>query len=388
MQIEPGPKSYERYEYVEPAESVSKAPSSKPRGIFTLDWIIKFVVIMVILSLAVAVVSVLLTYFSRLFMYLIAGFVIAYLIRPMVDRMQGIGMRRVPAILISFVLVFGIVSLLITFLVPFFGNQISEVTQQITEEQVNEWAISIETFLRARIPAISEGSVIEGVRSISSTLFQEQRFTAMVESVFNVFTDIFYAILVIPFVTFFFLRDATKISNAALRLVPNRYFEVTLSIIEKIETRLGRYIRGLLLQCTAVALIATSLLLLFTDMRYTLVVGIFTGVANTIPYFGPFMGVIAGSIVTIADTGGFTMIPGLLVAMGLTQIVDNIVIQPLIFSNAAKTHPLVILFVVLIGAQLAGIVGMLIAIPVTTTILVTVKQVLWSIRNYRILHVT
>lgn len=388
MQIEPGPKSYERYEYVEPGESVSKAPKSKARSIFTVDWIIKFVVVVILLGLAGLVIGFLLTNFSRLLLYLLAGFVIAYLIRPMVDRLQGIGIRRVPAILMSFVLVFGVVSLLITFLVPFFGNQISGVTQQITEEQVNEWAVSIESNLRTRIPAISEGSVIEGVRSISATLFQEQRFTAMVESVFNVFTDILYAILVIPFVTFFFLRDATKISNAALRLVPNRYFEVTLSIIAKIETRLGHYLRGLFLQCTAVAVIATSLLLLFTDMRYALVVGIFTGVANTIPYFGPFMGVIAGSIVAIADTGGFTMIPGLLVAMGLTQIVDNILIQPLIFSNAARTHPLVILFVVLIGAQLAGIVGMLIAIPLTTTVLVTIEQVMWSIRNYRILRVT
>ena len=169
-------------------------------------------------------------------------------------------------------------------------------------------------------------------------------------------------------------------------MVPNRYFEVTLSIIEKIETNLGRYLRGLLLQCTYVAIVA-SILLSFTDLNYALVVGIFTGVANSIPYFGPFMGLIAGSLVAIAQTGDFSLIPGLLIAMGLTQMVDNILIQPLIFSKAAQTHPLVILFVVLIGAQMAGIVGMLIAIPLTTTVLVTIEQVLWSLRNYRILHV-
>ena len=191
---------------------------------------------------------------------------------------------------------------------------------------------------------------------------------AMVAALLLFLSTLFYAVVIVPFVAFFCLKEGYRIRTSALSLVPNRFFEVTLSIIEKIETNLGRYLRGLLLQCTFVALVA-SILLSFTDLNYALVVGIFTGVANSIPYFGPFMGLIAGSLVAIAQTGDFTLIPGLLIAMGLTQMVDNILIQPLIFSKAAQTHPLVILFVVLIGAQLAGIVGMLIAIPLTTTVL-------------------
>ncbi len=385
MQIEPGPKSYERYEYVEPTDATQSKQTVPPgpvRSAFTVERVVRFVIAVIFLLAAGA----LLWYFSRLVLYLMAGLIIAYLLRPVVDRIQGFGVSRVPAILLSFILVFGVMSVLVTSLIPFFGSQISDVTQQITEEKVDAWAVSIESQLRQRIPAIGEGTVIEGVRRVSSTLFQEQQFTQLVESLFDVFTDIFYAILVIPFVAFFFLRDATKISRSILQLVPNRYFEVTLSIAAKIETNLGRYLRGLLLQCTYVAVVA-SILLSFTDLNYALVVGIFTGVANSIPYFGPFMGLIAGSLVAIAQTGDFTLIPGLLIAMGLTQMVDNILIQPLIFSKAAQTHPLVILFVVLIGAQLAGIVGMLIAIPLTTTVLVTIEQVLWSLRNYRILHV-
>jgi predicted PurR-regulated permease PerM len=61
-------------------------------------------------------------------------------------------------------------------------------------------------------------------------------------------------------------------------------------------------------------------------------------------------------------------------------------LQPIIFSRAAQAHPLVILFVVLVGAQLAGIVGMLVAIPLATTVRVVIEQVLWSLRNYRILR--
>lgn len=382
MQINPGPGSYERHEFVVPPKS-SVTPTPGPvKNTFTVERVVRFLIGLFL----VVVAGALIWYFALLVIYLLAGFVIAYLLRPVVDRLQGIGVGKVPAILLSFLLMFGLISVLLTSLVPFFGNQIGDITQQITEQKVEAWAASIESELRRLAPFITEGTVIDSAQRISTTLFQEQQFARFIESTLGVFADIFYAILVIPFVTFFFLRDSLKIRSAILRLVPNKYFEVTLAIAEKVGTNLGRYLRGLLLQCTFVAIIA-SVLLSFTDLNYALVVGIFTGIANSIPYFGPFMGLIAGTLVAIAQTGDLSLIPSLLIAMGLTQAVDNILIQPLIFSKAAHTHPLVILFVVLIGAQLAGLFGMLIAIPLTTTVLVSIEQVLWSLRNYRILHV-
>ena len=171
-----------------------------------------------------------------------------------------------------------------------------------------------------------------------------------------------------------------------LRLVPNRYFEVTLAILDKVESSLGRYLRALLVQCSAVAGVA-SLLLSLTGLDYAIAVGIFAGLANSIPYFGPAVGFIAGSLVGVAQTGDLSLITPVLIAMVLTQLSDNLIFQPFIFSKAAQAHPLVILFVVLIGAQLAGIVGMLVAIPLTTVLRVIVSEVFWSVRHYRILRV-
>ncbi len=148
---------------------------------------------------------------------------------------------------------------------------------------------------------------------------------------------------------------------------------------------MGRYLRGLLIQSVSIGTVA-SILLYFVGLEYALAVGIFVGLANTIPYFGPVMGIIAGTVVGVAQTGDLTLFVGILIAMGITQVLDNIFFQPLIFAKAARAHPLIILFVVLIGAQLAGIVGMLIAIPLTTTIRVIFEQIRWSVRNYRILQ--
>ena len=383
MQLDQGSKAYERYEYVDANNSESPPPtynSASPSN-FSPERIFKL-----LLRLSILIIfALLLWFFSRLVLYLITGSIIAYLIKPVVERIEGWGMHKVPAILLSFVAVLGVISIIITSLVPFFATQLTEVTQQITEAKVIEWADAMETELRSRIPFVGEGIVRDGVRRISTTLFQEQQFAQMVESLVDVFTDIFYAILVIPFVTFFFLRDGDKIRRSTLELVPNRYFEVTLSVVEKIERTIGRYIRGLVLQSTCVAIVAT-ICLSFTDIKYALVVGIFTGIANTIPYFGPFMGLTAGSMIAIAQTGDLSLIMGVLIAMGITQSADNFIFQPMIFSKSSQTHPLIILFVVLIGAQLGGIVGMLISIPLMTIIWVTIKHTLWSFRNYRILQ--
>jgi predicted PurR-regulated permease PerM len=97
------------------------------------------------------------------------------------------------------------------------------------------------------------------------------------------------------------------------------------------------------------------------------------------------MGFLAGTVIGVVQTGDFSLVPGVIVAMLLTQVSDNVIFQPYIFSRAAQTHPLLILIAVLIGAQLAGIIGMLVAIPVLTILRVSVEQLLWSLRNYRIL---
>lgn len=381
--LDPVPRPVESYEppvVGGPYPSRWYPPSPRPPR-FTVDRVIRLLLILA----GIGVTGWLLWLFSGLVIYLVIGALLAYLLQPIVDRIEGFGLGRISAILITFLVVFGAVSVLITNLVPFVASQVSELSQQISAEGINRIAAEIERRI-SRVFEIPEGTIISRLNQVFETLFLGERFTETVGSVFDLFTDIFYAVLIIPFVTFFFLKDGVYIRQNLLRVVPNRYFEVTLTVIEKIETNLGRYFRGLLVQCVSIGLVA-SVLLYAVGLQYAVAVGIFAGLANTIPYFGPLMGFLAGGLVSIAETGNFSMIPSVFVAMGLTQIADNLLFQPIIFSRAAQTHPLLILFVVLIGAQLGGIVGMLIAIPLTTTIRVGVEQVLWSLRNYRILKV-
>lgn len=166
-----------------------------------------------------------------------------------------------------------------------------------------------------------------------------------------------------------------------LQLVPNKYFETTLSLIDKIETRLGFYFRSVLLQCTIVG-VTSWIALSIAGLSNAGTVGIAIGIANTIPYFGPVIGYLLSIIIAIIETGDFSLVIPCILAVMFAQLLDNIVLQPLIFSKSADMHPVAILFIVMIGAQTAGILGMLVAIPIATIVKITVNQISWSINNY------
>jgi predicted PurR-regulated permease PerM len=365
-----------------PSSGEENPPSSNQ---WSLDRIIRFL----LGATGIAFAGWLLWYFAGLVIYLVVGGILAYLLRPFVDRVQGLGVGRVPAILVTFVLLFGAMVVLLTYIVPFVARQVGDLSQLITIDAAQQVASYVEDQLQLLFP-LEDGVVVEGMREALNALTRgglvgDDRMAETVSSVVALFTNIFYALLVIPFVTFFFLKDGVQIRRTLLRLVPNRYFEITLAIIDKVERNTGRYFRALLVQCFSVAVVAT-LMLYLVGLDSALSVGIFTGLANTIPYFGPFLGFVAGTLVGVAQTGDLSLVPGIFAAMAVTQVADNLLFQPLIFSRAARAHPMVILFVVLIGAQLAGIVGMLVAIPMATTIRVVAEQIAWSLRNYRIMR--
>ncbi|HEX7071677.1 MAG TPA: AI-2E family transporter [Rhodothermales bacterium] len=331
--------------------------------------------------LVVAGIAWLLWFFASLVIYLLVGMILAYLLAPIVDRIQGVGLGRVPAILVTFVLVLGGLSVLATYLIPFIARQASGLSELLSAEILVQVAETVERLTRRLIRA---EAITDAATRAAAALFQGDGMVRTFDSLVDLFTDIFYAVLVIPLVTFFFLKDGNRIRHNLLWFVPNRHFEITIALVEKIELNVGRYFRALLLQCVSVASTATVLLLI-VGLDYAIAVGVFTGLANMIPYLGPLMGFLAGTLVAVAQTGDGSLIVGVLISMALTQITDNVIFQPMIFSRAARTHPLIILFVVLIAARVAGIVGMLLAIPLTATARVAIAQILWSIRNYRAL---
>jgi predicted PurR-regulated permease PerM len=345
----------------------------------TLEKVVKSI----LFATGVLVIALILYNYSSLAVYAIIALIFSYLLEPFVNRMQAAGMSRTVAIVITLTTVLLVVIWISTSVIPIVANRMAILTRQLQSENLAVIAQQIELHLRNYFDFIPSGYLEENVTSFIEDIFNFGRLSNVLGNVISIFTNLFAAFLVIPFATFFFLKDGYKIRRDLMKMVPNKYFETTLSLIDKIESRLGYYFRSVLLQCTLVG-VASWLALSVAGLNNAGTVGIIIGVANTIPYFGPVMGYLISILISIIETGDFSLVIPCILAVMFAQILDNVILQPLIFSKSADMHPVAILFIILIGAQTAGILGMLVAIPIATIIKITVNQIIWSFNNYQV----
>lgn len=348
----------------------------------TLEKIVKFVILMFgVLILAFIVYN-----FFNLVLYALIALLLSYMLDPVVNRMQAIGIDRTIGITITLTTVLLVIIWISTSVIPLAANQMAGLTRQLNVENLVFIANQVEAQLRANFDFIPPGYFRENVTIFVENYFNFDRFSEILGDLIGIFTNLFAAFFIIPFATFFFLKDGHKIRRDIMQLVPNRYFETTLSLVDKIETRLGYYFRSVIIQCTLVG-IASWLALSVAGLNNAASVGIAIGIANSIPYFGPIIGYILSIVISIVETGDFSLVIPCILAVLFAQIIDNVILQPLIFSKSADIHPVAILFIIMIGAQTAGVFGMLVAIPIATIIKITINQVIWSYNNYYVFRV-
>ena len=321
--------------------------------------------------------------YATLVLYLILAMILSYVLDPIVNWLQRNRVNRTFSIAITLTAVILIFVYISTSIIPIIAEQMVELTSQLDIRNIEMIASKVEPRLSADYKFIPEGFLSDNISRILNDLFDFNKFSNVVSDLVGVFTDIFSAILVVPFAAFFFLKDGSKIRRDVLTLVPNKYFETTLTLIDKIEKRLSLYFRSVLLQSLLVALASWGTLSV-AGLNNSLSVGIAVGVANTIPYFGPIIGYILSVIISIIETGDFSLVLVCLLAIFVVQMLDNILLQPMLFSRSADMHPVAILFIILIGAETAGVLGMLVAIPIATVIKITINQITWSFNNYQV----
>jgi predicted PurR-regulated permease PerM len=323
------------------------------------------------------------SYFGVLIGYAVAAIILSYILDPIVNRMQSAGINRTLAIAATLGALILILIWISTNIIPLIVNQMVQLAGQLNIENLQNIAAKIEQRLTRQFTFLPDGFLQDNLTEAFANLLDVGQLPTALGNIIGIFTNIFTIFLVIPFATFFFLKDGSSIRRSILRLVPNKYFETSLSLLDKIETRLGIYFRSVLLQSVLVAFFSW-LGLTIVGLNNALAVGIAIGIANTIPYFGPVIGYILSIIVSIIEIGDFSLVLPCIIAIFIVQIMDNVLFQPFIFSRSADIHPVAILFIILVGAQIAGLLGMLIAIPIATVIKIAINQIRWSLTNYHV----
>jgi predicted PurR-regulated permease PerM len=202
--------------------------------------------------------------------------------------------------------------------------------------------------------------------------------------------------LVAPFVFLFLLVDNGEIKRNLILLVPNRYFEMTIAIIDNVDEAIGQYLRGTLMECSLVGMtFLICLVLIGIELQWALIIGMIAGVANAIPFLGPAIGLVVGVFYALIAEDMQPILPFIdpenvliwvVVSVAIVQLLDNTVFQPIVLGSAVSLHPLVVIFGVMGGSLLFGFAGMLFAIPAIVVVKVVFSTLLHEMKAYRLIE--
>jgi predicted PurR-regulated permease PerM len=328
---------------------------------------------------AVAILFFIMPYIKSLLIGLGISFIIAYLLSPIVDWLENHGMNRAIAATLIFLVIIGALVLGIQFLTPTISQEVKSISEFIQNENPDSIIEKLQVILSDRFPALKKPEVAQNVSLKLHALLKA--LTQKSIDLLISFLSSFMLIITIPFITFFFLKDGRNIKKALIQLVPNRYFEMSLNLIYKSNKKLGSYIRGQLLVAFVIGVLSIFAMFIL-NIPYFFVIGVVAGLANMIPYFGPWVGALPGIIVAFMETGSIGSVISVIIAFAVIQLLDNIFVSPIIVSKSVDIHPLLVIIILLVGSSLAGILGMLLAIPIFAVIQVIIKEIIWSFKNY------
>ena len=224
------------------------------------------------------------------------------------------------------------------------------------------------------------------LKSNINNYINPEKIRMMLGDSLTAFGDIMIGLFSIFFIGFFFLREQGLFDKILTSMVPSRYEQQTKQAVDETSRLLIRYFIGILIQVTIITLIV-SLSLMLMGVKNALLIGFFAGIMNVIPYIGPLVATALGVMITLSSNMELSfydeMIPlivKVLLVFMVTRLIDDIILQPNIFSKSVKAHPLEIFIIVLVGAKVGGILGMVLAIPFYTAFRVIGKVFLSEFR--------
>ena len=344
----------------------------------------------ILLAAGIAIIAALCWYFRSVLAYILIAVVVSLVAKPLMGLLQKIRIkgRKAPDWILaalSLILVLGILLSIVATLIPIVGNIVKDISLANIENSVRSLSVPLSEFndmLRHTFPQLGENFRVEvaAVQELQKML-NPSVFSSVIGSAASALTSFGIGLFSVVFISFFFIKDDNLFTKIVTALVPDRHEKNTAKAIADIGYLLSRYFIGVLLEIAGVALINFIGLLLIARLGFNAAIGIafLTGIFNVIPYVGPLLGgalgTVLGLIIKFTSTTpigldvNFWIFTAILIAIFcFTQLVDNFVYQPLIYSTSIKSKPLEIFIVLLIVGHIGGPLGMIIAIPCYTVV--------------------
>lgn len=361
----------------------------------------------VLISIKIAIVAAICWYFRSVLGYIVLSAVVTLIARPIFRGLKKIriGKSHLPdwaASLLSLLCVLtAMIGILIT-VVPVIRGVITDIsTANINNiaAQVSEPLKNINYWIIDNFPSAEKNFRIEKVVLTQLQQFlNADTFSSVVGSLTSFLMDFGVTLFAVIFISFFFIQSPHIFSDIFLALLPDKYEKNVHIALHEMERLISRYLVGVTIEILGVSLVSFLGLLLVARMgfRYSIGIAFMTGMLNLIPYVGPLIGGVLGVSLSLtikyicATSFGLNVgfLPFLIILIGIftfTQMIDNYLYQPLIYSNSVKVHPLEIFIVFLIAGKIGGMAGMLAAIPGYTVLRVIAKQFMGHIKAVQML---
>ncbi|MFC7062862.1 AI-2E family transporter [Halobacillus seohaensis] len=310
--------------------------------------------------------------------------VVYYLLRPFTGLLERFGLKRIWGILITLALVSGLITLLIFLIIPFLEKQFMSLADELPQ-YLMELANSIDQWLRNSMFAGYYNNLfqdIEGTLGQVSDNFSSYA-GSTVEGLTNFIstvTNVIIAIVTLPFILFYLLKDGEKLPNMVLKIFPPKMRPELSSVFKGIDHQLSAYIQGQIIVsfCIGVMMYIGFLII---GLDYALLLAAIASVTSVVPYLGPMIAILPALIISIV-TSPFMLLK-LAVVWTVVQLLEGKFISPQIMGKRLHVHPVTIIFVLLTAGHLFGVVGVIVAIPGYAIIKVIVTHIFyWFQRRF------
>ena len=354
---------------------------------------------------SIAIVGGLCWYFRSVLVYILLAVVVSLIGKPLMTLLQKITIkgRKAPDwILAAFtiILLMVIFTAVVTMIVPVVSGIVKNISLTNIEDAARRVAIPLadfNTFLISTFPKLGSDFRIEvvAVQELHK-LFDPSAFSSMIGSAASLVTDLGIGIFSVVFISFFFIKDDGLFTSMVAALVPDKHENNAAQAIADIGNLLSRYFIGVLIEILGVALLNFLGLLFKASLCADAALGIafLTGLLNVIAYVGPLFGGVLGTILGLVLKYSSTNPVGLDVNFWIftiiliaifctTQLVDNFLYQPVIYSTSIKAKPLEIFIVLLVVGHIGGPISMIAAIPSYTAVRVIAFRFFRKIKAIR-----
>lgn len=315
---------------------------------------------------------------------LIISLLIAMIFDPLVGLLEKYRFNRLSAVVVVFAIAGAVIYFSLSIFIPKISNQLNSIYESISKEEISQLFLQIENEIKNLFPFLENVDLGKQLGIVFSDIIMNS-----INNLSNILTSIFSIVILavlIPFITFFLLKDNKQILKGMVSIAPNRYFEMSYYVIRKIRRQLGRFVRAWIFDAFSVGLL-TTIGLTILGINNPITIGVIAGLGHLIPYFGPIIGGIPALIVSIIQFGNLSMFFPIVLMFTVVYVIDNGLIQPNVFGKSTDMHPLIIIILIIVGGQLLGGLGMLLAVPIATVVRTAFQEIYFGYKNYKIIHV-